>query len=150
MFATEHILLGAMKMKRQLLFLAPALFAMLLLLHSTFGESRPVPGAVVGTWSGKLSSRNFASFVVTIDIGADSKAHLVGDGSHCFTEADLVVTTSGSNTVTIAGRSKAGENITIKGTVDSGGKQLDVTYITNGSGSGRCETDQGAGMLDKQ
>ncbi len=104
----------------------------------------------MGKWSGRLSSRNFASFVVTIDVSADSKAHVVGDGSPCFTEADLAVTTSGSNAFTIAGRSKAGENITFKGTLDSSGKELALTYIANGSGSGRCETDQGAGTLDKQ
>jgi hypothetical protein len=136
-------------MKRQPLFLTPVLLAVLLLLNPMFGESQ-TRSALVGKWTGRVSSRNFASFVVTIDISPDSKAHLVGDGSPCFTEADLGVTTSGANAFTLAGRSKAGENITLKGTVDSSGKQLDLTYIVNGSGSARCETDQGAGTLDKQ
>jgi hypothetical protein len=117
---------------------------------SMLGQSQPEGSALAGKWTGRISSRNFASFVLTIDIRADSKAHVVGEGSPCFTEAELGVTTSASNKVTLAGRSKAGENITIKGTVDSDGKQLNLTYIVNGSGSARCETDQGAGTLDKQ
>jgi hypothetical protein len=137
-------------MRRQRLFLTPVLLALFLLPHPMLGESQPARSALVGKWSGRVSSRNFASFVVTIDINADSKAHVVGDGSPCFTEADLTVTTSGTNAVTLAGSSKAGENITFKGTIDSSGKQLDLTYIANGSSSARCETDQGAGTLDKQ
>jgi hypothetical protein len=136
-------------MKRRPLFL-PVLVAVFLLPHHMFGASQPARNALVGKWAGTVSSRNFASFPLTIEISPDLKAHVVGDGSPCFTEADLVVTTSGSDAVTIAGRSKVGENITFKGTVDSGGKQFDVTYIVNSSSSGRCETDQGAGTLDKQ
>jgi hypothetical protein len=137
-------------MKRRILFLALVLLPLLLLPDPTLGESQPVRSALVGKWTGRVSSRNYASFVVTIDISTDAKAHLVGDGSPCFSEADLVVTTSGSNAVTLAGSSKAGESITFKGTVDSSGKQLDLTYIANGSSSARCETDQGAGRLEKQ
>jgi hypothetical protein len=138
------------ELKHQSLFLTPVLVAVLLLPHTIFGASQSTRNALVGKWAGRVSSRNFASFVVTIEISPDSKAHVVGDGSPCFTEADLGVTARGSDAVTIAGRSKAGENITFKGTVDSSGKQFDLTYIVNGSSSGRCETDQGAGTLDKQ
>ncbi len=137
-------------MKRRPRFLTPVLLAALLLPHSLPGASQPTRDALVGKWTGTVSSRNYASFVVTIDIGPDSKAHLVGDGSPCFTEDDLVVTTSGSNAFTLAGSSKAGENITFKGTVESSGNQLDLTYIANGSSSARCETDQGAGTLEKR
>jgi hypothetical protein len=137
-------------MKRQPLFLTLVLLAVILLLQTMTAGSQSTRSALVGKWMGRISSRNFASFEVTIDISPDSKAHVAGDGSPCFTEADLMVTTSGSNEVTLAGSSKAGENITFKGAVDSSGKQLDLTYIANGSSSARCETDQGAGTLDKQ
>jgi len=137
-------------MKRLPLFLTVALLAVSLLPSNMTGESQPTRSALVGKWAGRISSRNFASFEVTIDIGSDSKARVVGNGSPCFTEADLVVSISDSNVVTLAGRSKAGENVTFKGTVDSSGKELDLTYIANGSSSARCETDLGAGTLDKQ
>jgi hypothetical protein len=61
-----------------------------------------------------------------------------------------MVTTTGPESATLAGSSKAHENITFKGTLDGNEKQLEVTYIVNGSGSARCETDRGAGTLDKQ
>jgi hypothetical protein len=114
------------------------------------GRSPELRNALVGTWSGRVSSTSFASFAITIKINPDLKAHVVGEASPCFGEANLVVTTKGSNYVTLAGSSKAGESITFKGTIDSSGKQLDLTYIANGSASARCETDQGAGTLDKQ
>jgi hypothetical protein len=137
------------KMKRRILFLAPVLFAVILLPPTIFGSSA-TPKALVGKWAGRVSSVSTASFAVTIEIGPDSKAHIVGEGSPCFTEADLVVTTSGPESVTLAGSSKAHENVTFKGTLDGAEKQLDVTYIVNGSGSARCETDRGSGTLEKQ
>jgi len=138
-------------MKRQLRFLVPALLAVILLPH-TLGGSPSTRSALVGKWNGRVSSVNFSSFAVTIEIGpdSDSKAHLVGEGSPCFAEADLAVTITGPNSVNVAGRRKAGETIILKEILDSSEKQLDVTYITNGSASARCETDQGAGTLDKQ
>jgi hypothetical protein len=137
-------------MKRQLLFLAPVLLAVML--PHTLGGSPSTRSALVGKWTGRVSSVNFSSFAVTIEISpdSDSKAHLVGEGSPCFAEADLVITITGPDSVTLAGSSKAGESITFKGNLDSGEKQLDVTYITNGSASARCETDKGVGTLDKQ
>jgi hypothetical protein len=137
-------------MKRQRRFLIVVVVTLILLPGTLRGASQPLHGALAGTWSGRVSSINFASFAVTIKITPDLKAHMVGVGSPCLGEADLVVTTTGSNSVTLAGSSKAGESITFKGTMDSSGKQLDLTYITNGSASARCETDQGAGTLDKQ
>jgi hypothetical protein len=137
------------KINRQPLFLAPVLLAVMLLPHTMLG-SLTTPKALVGKWAGRVSSVSSASFVVTIEIGPDSKAHIVGEGSPCFTEADLMVTTTGPESATLAGSSKAHENITFKGTLDGNEKQLEVTYIVNGSGSARCETDRGAGTLDKQ
>lgn len=113
------------------------------------GASQQAPVVLVGTWTGLVSSKSFASFAITVKIPADGKAHMVGDGSPCFAEAELVVTSTGPNTVTLAGSSKAGESITFTGTIDRSGKQLDLTYIANGSSSARCETDQGEGTLDK-
>ena len=138
-----------LKIKGQPLFLVPVLLAVILLPHNMLGSSA-TPKALVGKWAGRVSSVSTASFVVTIEIGPDSKAHVVGEGSACFTEADLVVTPTGADSVTLAGMSKAHENITFKGTWDGNEKQLEVTYIVNGSGSARCETDRGAGTLDKQ
>ena len=137
------------EMKRQLLFLAAVPIALILLPNTMLGSSA-TPKALVGKWAGRVSSVSTASFVVTIEIGPDSKAHIVGEGSPCFTEADLAVTPTGADSITLAGMSKAHENITFKGTLDGTEKQLEVTYIVNGSGSARCETDRGAGTLDKQ
>jgi hypothetical protein len=138
------------RMKRQALFLTVALLAVSLLPNTVTGEPQAKRGALVGKWMGRISSMNFASFEVTIDVSSNAEAHVVGNGSPCFTEAELVVTVSDSNVVTLAGRSKAGENVTFKGMMDSSGKELDLTYIANGSSNARCETDQGAGTLDKQ
>jgi hypothetical protein len=55
---------------------------------------------------------------------------------------------SGLNVV-LAGSGPNGDSITFKGTVDSAGTQLTLNYILNASASGKCETDDGAGTLDK-
>jgi len=136
-------------MKRRLM-LGFAWVALAILPNTVLAASQPTAAALVGTWTGRVSSKSFASFAVTVKVTPDAKAHLTSDGSPCFAEADLVVTTSGTNAVTLAGSSKAGESITFKGTMDSSGKQLNLTYIANGSSSARCETDQGEGTLDKQ
>ncbi len=106
--------------------------------------------ALAGTWSGRVSSRNDASFSVKIVIAPNATARLVAEAAPCFSDADLKVTTSAPNSVRLAGRSKAGENVTFKGTIDDRGTQLHLTYIVNGSSSGRCEIDRGAGTLDKE
>jgi len=38
----------------------------------------------------------------------------------------------------------------VRGTVDNTGTQLKSTYILNGSGTGKCETDDGTGTLAKR
>jgi hypothetical protein len=109
------------------------------------------PPPLVGTWQGRFSSRNFASFPVTLVINQGVGVKLTGAvnlGSPCLRSANLQVTVSGLNVV-LAGSSAKGDSITFKGTVDSAGTQLTMNYILNASASGKCETDDGAGTLDK-
>ena len=40
--------------------------------------------------------------------------------------------------------------MTVRGTVDDTGTLLKVKYILNGSATGKCETDDGAGSLAKR
>jgi hypothetical protein len=106
---------------------------------------------LVGTWQGRFSSRNFASFPVTLVINQGVGVKLTGAvnlGSPCLRSANLQVTVSGLNVV-LAGSGPKGDSITFKGAVDSAGTQLTMNYILNASSSGKCETDDGAGTLDK-
>ena len=63
--------------------------------------------------------------------------------------AQLEVTVTGSSIV-LAGSDEEGDSMTVRGTVDSTGTLLKASYILNGSASGRCETDDGAGSLAKR
>ena len=110
------------------------------------------PPPLVGTWHGRFSSRNFASFPVTLVINKGVGVKLAGAvnlGSPCLRSANLQITVNGSNVV-LAGSNSTGDSITFNGTLDSAGTQLDMKYILNASASGKCETDDGAGTLDKQ
>jgi hypothetical protein len=116
--------------------------------NAAAGENPP---PITGTWQGRFSSRNFASFPVTLVINQGVGVKLAGAvnlGSPCLRSANLQVTVSGSNVV-LAGSDANGDSITFKGTVDSAGTQLTMTYVLNASASGKCETDDGAGTLDK-
>jgi hypothetical protein len=109
---------------------------------------------VKGTWSGTFFSKhsNVAPFTMTVVISADSHGHLTGNSSfnsECLKGAQVEVTVTGSQVV-LAGRSKEGDNITVRGTVDNTGTLLKVSYILNGSASGQCETDGGTGTLAKR
>ena len=109
---------------------------------------------VRGRWSGTFTSNHsgFAPFTITVDISADSKGRIVGSSnmnSHCLKGAQLQVTVSGSDVV-LAGSDKAGNNVTLRGSLDITGTQLKSTYIMNGSVTGVCETDDGTGTLAKQ
>jgi hypothetical protein len=109
---------------------------------------------VRGTWSGTSFSRhsNTAPFTMTLVISADSDAHLIGTASlnsDCLKNAKLVVTVTGSNVV-LAGSDEEGDNMTVRGIVDSTGTLLKASYILNGSASGRCETDDGTANLGKR
>ena len=107
---------------------------------------------LVGTWQGRFSSHNFASFPVTLVINQGVGVKLAGAvnlGSPCLKNANLQVDVNGSNVV-LAGSNANGDSITFKGTIDSAGTQLDMSYVLNASASGKCETDNGVGTLDKQ
>ena len=109
---------------------------------------------VRGTWSGTFFSKhsNVAPFTMTVVINPDARGHLVGNStlnSDCLKGVQLEVTVTGSKVV-LAGSDEEGDSITVRGTVDSTGTLLKATYILNGSASGRCETDDGAGSLARR
>src|SRR5438094_10605708 len=67
---------------------------------SAGGATSPPP--LVGTWQGTFSSRNFASFPVTLVINQGVGVKLTGAvnlGSPCLRNANLQVTVSGLNVV---------------------------------------------------
>lgn len=107
-----------------------------------------------GTWTGTFFSKhpNVAPFSMTIVISQDDTGTLKGDSSlnsDCLKNVKLTVTSSGSKVV-LAGSDEEGDNITVRGTVDSTGNVLKATYILNGSATGRCETDDGSGKLARR
>jgi len=121
---------------------------------SAAGSAQQAATDVRGTWSGTFFSNhsNVAPFTMTVVISADSRGHLIGSSSlnsECLKGAQLEVTVTGS-TVVLAGSDEAGDNITVRGTVDNTGTLLKANYILNGSASGRCETDDGTGSLAKR
>src|SRR5437660_6148317 len=110
--------------------------------------------ATTGTWSGTFYSKhsNVTPFTMTVVINPDSRGHLIGSStlnSECLKGAQLEVTVTGS-TIVLAGSDEEGDSMTVRGTVDSTGTLLKASYILNGSASGRCETDDGAGSLAKR
>jgi hypothetical protein len=107
-----------------------------------------------GTWSGTFFSKhsNAAPFTMTVVISPDSRGHLIGSSSlnsECLKGAQLEVTVTGSNIV-LAGSDEEGDSMTVRGTVDKTGTLLQASYILNGSATGKCETDDGAGSLAKR
>jgi len=107
-----------------------------------------------GTWSGTFFSKhsNVAPFTITVVISPDSRGHLIGSSSlnsECLKGAQLEVTVTGSNIV-LAGSDEEGDSMTVRGTVDKTGTLLQASYILNGSATGKCETDDGAGSLAKR
>jgi hypothetical protein len=116
--------------------------------------TQPATIDVKGTWSGTFFSKhsNVAPFTITVVITPNSKGHLTGNSSFnsdCLKGAKLEVTVTGS-TVVLSGSDAEGDNMTVRGTLDNTGTLLTVTYILNGSASGRCETDDGTGTLGKR
>ena len=124
------------------------------LISSTVSSCQQSATDVRGTWSGTFFSKypNVAPFTMTVVITPNSQGHLVGSSSlnsECLKGAQLKVTVTGA-TVVLAGSDEAGNNITVRGTVDNTGTLLKANYILNGSASGRCETDDGTGSLGKR
>jgi hypothetical protein len=109
---------------------------------------------VKGTWSGTFLSRHpdVAPFTITVVINPDGRGHLIGDStlnSDCVKNLHLYVTVKGSS-VSLAGSDPDGANLTFNGSVDSTGTLLNLSYIINGSASGRCESDDGDGNMGKR
>ena len=133
-------------------------FAFLLLFVSLSlpgsGLAQQGPLDVKGKWSGTFLSNhsNVPPFTITVVITPHSRGHLTGSSSlnsECLKGVQLIVTVTGS-TVVLAGGDKEGNNITVRGSVDSTGTLMTTTYILNGSATGGCETDDGTGTLGKQ
>lgn len=121
---------------------------------STVGSAQQPGFDVKGTWSGTFFSKqsNVPPFTMTVVINPNLKGHLTGQSSlnsHCLKSAQLEVTVTGS-TVVLAGSDAEGNNMTVRGTLDSTGTVLTSTYILNGSATGGCETDDGTGTLGKR
>jgi hypothetical protein len=117
-------------------------------------SSQPAATDVTGTWSGTFQSdhSNVAPFTITVVINPDLRGHLVGTSSlnsDCVKDVTLQVTVNGSKIV-LAGSDAEGNSLTFRGTIDKTGTLLNLRYIANGSASGRCETDQGAGNMGKR
>jgi hypothetical protein len=107
-----------------------------------------------GVWTGAFQSRNpeTAPFTVTISIEQNEQGKLVGMLTHnsaCLDHVALEVTIEGSK-VDLAGSDAGGNNITLHGKLDKSATLLNTRYIMNGSATGRCESDGGAGTLAKQ
>ena len=111
--------------------------------------------AVQGTWSGTFRSRHshIAPFVLTLVINPDMRGHLINKSgiiSYCLLkDIDLYVTVNDSNT-SLAGTDDVGNTITFEGTIDKTGRLLTLQYVTNGSASGECESDDGTANLEKR
>lgn len=109
---------------------------------------------VSGTWSGTLypKNSNVTPFSITIAVTRNPQGELKATSSlshDCLKGAHLTVTLTDANLV-LAGSDEEGDNIMVRGTLDSSGTILKSSYILNGSATGRCETDHGTGDLAKR
>jgi hypothetical protein len=122
---------------------------------SSASKAKPSPAIdVKGVWSGTFFPKhsNVSPFTLTVVINPDAQGRLVGSSSlnsNCLKDVRLEVTVTGANVV-LAGSDDSGNNITVRGTVDSTGTLMKATYILNGSATGKCETDDGTGNLAKR
>jgi hypothetical protein len=118
------------------------------------GSARRTPPDLRGTWSGTFFSKHpdARPFTITVVISPDPKGVLFGTSgleSDCIKNPRLQVSVTGSKVV-LAGSDTDGDSIMFRGNLDSTGTLLTMNYITNGSASGRCETDSGTGTLGKR
>lgn len=133
--------------------------ALLLMLPASAVAEEP---AIHGHWSGTFRSKHFnkAPFTLDLDIDQDDEpgrrgrkhGHLNKHSgpSYCIAgDVNLHIDREGSNVV-IAGTNPTGDTITMVGTVDPAGNQLTLNYNTNGSVSGKCESDDGMASLAKK
>jgi hypothetical protein len=111
--------------------------------------------AAQGTWSGTFRSKHthIAPFTLSLVVNPDMHGHLTntsGLASYCLLRnVDLHVIISGSNVI-LAGTDEVGNTLTFEGTIDTTGRVLTTHYVTNGSASGKCESDDGTAYLQKQ
>jgi hypothetical protein len=114
---------------------------------------------VAGTWSGTFRAEHFraAPFTLTVVIGPDTHGRILGhiinqSGiTSCLArgDVDLYVAVNGSDVV-LAGTDQVGNTLTFHGTIDNTGRVLAFNYVTNGSASGKCESEAGTANLQKQ
>jgi hypothetical protein len=111
--------------------------------------------SIAGGWSGVFRSSNasIAPFTVMATIDEDNSGNLTATASFlnfpCLTAASLKGAITEMN-VTFAGSDSAGDNVTLKGTSNTAGTQMSLSYVLNAGASGKCETDNGTGTLTKQ
>ena len=123
--------------------------------QSRITAAAPSPKAAVqGTWSGTFRSKHthIAPFTVSLVINPDMHGHLITSGfsKYCLLrDVDFHVIVDGSNAA-LAGTDEIGNTVTFKGTIDTTGGVLSINYVTNGSASGKCESDDGTAYLHKQ
>lgn len=114
---------------------------------------QPAPD-LKGTWSGTLvhAKPEAHSAPISISISADPTGALVGTTaleSKCVKNPRLKVRINGSD-VALIGSDPEGDSLSLKGTLDSTGKVLTMTFTANGSASGRCESIRGTATLKRQ
>lgn len=122
---------------------------------SMTGDQGGITAAVQGTWSGTFRSHHVrpAPFTLTVVIGPEMHGRITNQSgiTSCLArrDVDLHVIVNGSNVV-LAGTDEVGNTLTFRGTIDKTGKVLAFNYVTNGSASGKCESDDGTARLAKQ
>lgn len=115
------------------------------------GSAHQASPDLTGTWSGTLASkdRNPKPIPISIVISPNAKGTLFAVSSlasDCIKDPHLHVSITGS-VIVLAGSDADGDSLTLRGTLDKSGTVLTMTYIANGSASGRCQTTNGTGVL---